>query len=231
MPRPRIICHMVASLDGRLLTERWNGLPETALDLYEEIADRLDTDGWIVGRTTMASFVPAGEAHLASGPQDNGASSASDHVGAAGGRSLAICFDRKGKLMPETDDVEGSHLVLVLSEHVAQEHVAHLVERGVSVFFAGSEGNDIASAIERIGSAFDAKALLLEGGGMLNGAFLEQGLIDETSTLVMPVLDGQSGIPSIYDYQGQLQGRPLELLGVETLDYDAVWMHHRISGG
>ncbi|WP_119306919.1 dihydrofolate reductase family protein [Cohaesibacter haloalkalitolerans] len=227
MSRPRIICHMVASLDGRLLTERWNGLPQEALDLYEEIADRLDADGWIVGRTTMSSFVPAGDENLE--PAFDPAIKPLDHVGTPAGRSLAICFDRKGKLKPQTDDVEGSHLVLILSDRVSRSHVAELVAKGVSVLFAGPDGNDIAGAIGRLKDAFKVSALLLEGGGVLNGAFLEQGMIDETSTLVMPVLDGESGIPSIYDHEGKLRGKSLKLLDVETLAYDAVWMHHQIK--
>ena len=212
---------MVASLDGRLLHERWTGLPEEAIDLYEAIADSFDADGWIVGRTTMETYLPSGPENLT-----DMSGGLADHIGDRADRPLAIAFDRTGKLLPDSDEVEGCHLVLLLSEQVAKSHVDALIEKGVSVIFSGPEGSNIEKALDTISEAFGAKTLLLEGGGILNGAFLKKKLIDETSTLIVPVLDGQSGIPSIYDHQGEICGQPLKLLDIKRLEHDAVWLHH-----
>jgi hypothetical protein len=55
--RPKIICHMVSSIDGRLLVDRWTppaaGVDEDIVLRYDEVAARFDADGWIVGRATM----------------------------------------------------------------------------------------------------------------------------------------------------------------------------------
>jgi hypothetical protein len=59
--RPKIICHMVSSIDERLLMDRWTrpaaGMAaDIAHRTYDQIAARFDADGWIVGRKTMESF-------------------------------------------------------------------------------------------------------------------------------------------------------------------------------
>ena len=50
----KIICHMISSVDGRLYPSRW-GSPQEPADittLYEGVAKRFPSQGWIVGRTT-----------------------------------------------------------------------------------------------------------------------------------------------------------------------------------
>lgn len=223
MRRPAITCHMIASLDGRLLTGRWPASEDTLHRLYEGAAQRLGADGWIVGRRTMQDFMPSAEP--ATGPACPGRA---DLIADRAGRPLAICFDRKGKLRPESGDLDGDHLVLVLSDEVSQAHAETLAARGVSVVFAGPGGNRIGDALIRIREAFGIGHLLLEGGGTLNGAFLAAGLIDETSTLVFPVLDGERGVTAIYDRAGTTEARALELVSHETLAEGTVWLRHRI---
>ncbi|HMU01529.1 MAG TPA: dihydrofolate reductase family protein, partial [Amaricoccus sp.] len=165
---------MATSLDGRLLPERWPISDQEVLEVYDSSAARLDAGGWIVGRETMQHYVTAGEPSFgkAGGPR-------TDIVVQGSTCPIAVCFDRKGRLQPEAGEIDGDHLVLVVSEGVSFEHVEKLVARGVSVFFAGPNGEDIAGALDRIGSAFGADRLLLEGGGRINGAFLAAGLVDD----------------------------------------------------
>ena len=43
------------------------------------------------------------------------------------------------------------------------------------------------------------QTLLPEGGGHINGAFLEAGLVDELSLLIAPGIDGRHDIPAVFD--------------------------------
>jgi len=54
---------------------------------------------------------------------------------------------------------------------------------------------DLAQAVSLLGQHFGIRRLLLEGGGHINGAFLEAGLVDELSLLVVPGIDGRHDIP------------------------------------
>ncbi|MBR9894470.1 riboflavin deaminase [bacterium] len=223
MQRPHIICHMITSLDGRLLAERWPCSAHSLLEIYDGAADRLGASGWIVGRRTMEHYIDSKTP--VPGPA---APSRTDHVASHVGATLAICVDRHGTLHPESGELDGEHLVLVLSEQVPDAHVEMLIARGVSVIFAGPEGDQLEDALIRIGEAFGVSRLLLEGGGRMNGAFLAADLIDETSTLIYPVVDGQSGVASIYDHDGPIAARGLELISSETLDTGTVWLRHRV---
>ena len=59
--RPEIICHMVSSIDGRLLVDRFSP-PAAGVDgarlrrHYDEVYRRFGADGWMVGRVTMEEF-------------------------------------------------------------------------------------------------------------------------------------------------------------------------------
>jgi 5-amino-6-(5-phosphoribosylamino)uracil reductase len=59
--RPKIICHMVSSIDGRLLVDRWTP-PPSGVDsniihnTYDRVAARFEADGWIVGRESMEGY-------------------------------------------------------------------------------------------------------------------------------------------------------------------------------
>src|SRR5437868_14544459 len=60
--RPKIICHMMSSIDGRLFVDRWTtpavGIKATTLrGHYDDVASRFESDGWIVGRKTMEEII------------------------------------------------------------------------------------------------------------------------------------------------------------------------------
>jgi riboflavin biosynthesis pyrimidine reductase len=113
-------------------------------------------------------------------------------------------------------------------------YLAELREDGVSYIFAGPKGDDLALAMEQLGTVFGVKTLLLEGGGAINGSFLKRRLIDEFSTLIYPAVDGLAGVQSIVDYHGTEDERPgagqaLRLIGCETLEGGMVWLRHKVE--
>ena len=223
MPRPHITCHMITTLDGRLKTEGWPYSEDELLTIYDAVGARLEGQGWIIGRASLEGWVPHVEPMLDPAP-----TAQPDRLADLAGRTLGVVFDRKGRLLPDTDELEGDHLAIVLSERVAQAHVERLIERGISVVFGGPDGDDIEGALTSIAEGFAIDRLLLEGGGTLNGTFLAKGLIDATSTLILPLIDGNSGAPAIYE-QGAGPAQSLELVQAETLENGIVWLRHRVS--
>lgn len=156
------------------------------------------------------------------------------HVGNRNGRKLAIGIDPSGRVHFGKDNVGGDHAVAVLGEHVSDIHLSELRADGMSYVFAGPKGDDLPGAMERIGSTFGVKKLLLEGGGSINGAFLKHGLIDEFSTLIFPAVDGVAGTQRIIDYHGSDGDRPgagqaLRLTHCETLEGGMVWLRHAVE--
>jgi len=56
--KPYVICHMVASLDGRTLISRWQPEDARRRDLLEPFHDQLEADAWLIGRVTGRTFPP-----------------------------------------------------------------------------------------------------------------------------------------------------------------------------
>jgi riboflavin biosynthesis pyrimidine reductase len=233
--RPKVICHMASSVDGRLLVDRWSkpasGTDENAVrEHYESVASRFQSDGWIVGRVTMEEIVQ-GPARTVKAP---GGGLRGTYVADRAGRKIAVAIDPKGKLHYGQDNAGGDHIVAVLGEQVSDDYLAELREDGVSYLFAGPTGQDLRLALETLGESFGAKTLLLEGGGRINGAFLKARLIDEISLLVYPGIDGLSGMPSIFEYEGAPDEMPaaaqsLRHSGTETLSDGVVWLRYRVE--
>lgn len=233
--RPFIICHMAASIDGRLHPSRFTSTAsgvsaEILRGHYEPVAERFGAEGWIVGRKTMSEMAKGAEQNA-----EPGAPLAREpHVANRNGRNLAIAIDPSGRVHYGKDNIGGDHVVVVLGEQVADAYLAELREDGVSYLFAGAKGDDLSAAMAQLASVFGVKRLLLEGGGIINGAFLRHRLIDEFSTLIHPAVDGVAGSPSIIDYNGTDGQRPgagqaLRLISCETLEGGMIWLRHAVE--
>lgn len=233
--RPRIICHMVSSIDGRLLVDRWTpparGIEKGTLSQrYEEIAAQFGAGGWMVGRKTMtyyANGTPRPSTTTAAFPRET-------FCADGRGRDIAVAIDPHGKLHYGTDQADGNHLVTILGEQVSDTYLAELREDNVSYLFAGPDGHDLHRAMDILGDSFGIKTILLEGGGIINGAFLKAWLIDEISLLVYPGIDGLAGMPSIFEYEGTPDDRPatglsLRHTSTDTLDGGMVWLRYGVE--
>jgi 5-amino-6-(5-phosphoribosylamino)uracil reductase len=233
--RPYIICHMGTSIDGRLHPSRFTrpaaGVSAEALRRhYEAVHDRLEAEGWIVGRVTMAEMAKGRERPVAAASPI----ARELYLGQRNGRNLAVAIDPFGRIHYGQDNVGGDHVVAVLGEQVSDAYLSELREDGASYIFAGKKGEDLPGAMAQLASLFGVKKLLLEGGGWINGAFLKHRLIDEFSTLIYPAVDGLAGAQSIVDYHGANGERPgvgqaLRLIGCETLEGGMVWLRHRVE--
>lgn len=233
--RPKIICHMVTSIDGRLHPSRFSP-PAAGVDRatlrrhYDEVSARFGTDGWMVGRTTMQEIAKGRpRAAAATGPIPR-----KTHVADRRGRNLAIAIDPHGKVHYESDHLYGDHVVAVLGEAVPDDYLAALRETGVSYLFAGPNGQDLQSALTTLGQVFEVGSILLEGGARTNGLFLKLGLLDEISILIQPAVDGLVGVQSIFEYPGRADERPaadlaLRHLTTETLEGGTAWLHYAVE--
>ncbi len=228
MARPRVICHMVASVDGRIVPDGWP-LSVDVRKHYEDVHASYSPDAWICGRVTMEPFAK----HLrrdAEVARENLAGAERDDFIAPGAQaSFAFAIDASGRLAWESNDIDDDHVVAILSERVSDEYLAFLRKRGVSYLLAGAREVDLAVALEKVGAKFNVKTLMLEGGGRINGGMLRAGLIDEVSLLLAPVADGRIGTPALFDVDGDdVTPRRLALESVERRDDDILWLRYRV---
>jgi riboflavin biosynthesis pyrimidine reductase len=220
--RPNIICHMLSSVDGKIDATSLKAV--ISAGEYEATGAQLNGDAWICGRTTMQHF--AGDepfvsiANRPAGPQPV-------HV-ARRAQSYAIAVDTVGKLRWPSGDLDGDHLICVVSERVPEDYLATLRSAGISYVVSGESVVDLVQAVNLLGEHFGIRRLLLEGGGHINGAFLEAGLVDELSLLIVPGIDGRHDIPAVFDGVSPARSTavPLRLKSVERRANDTLWIRY-----
>lgn len=234
--RPAVICHMMSSVDGRLINERWtqpfDGKPQSALVAeYAKAGRTLDTDAWMFGLKTAQAFLPY---KFVAKKRTSNMERKPFHANRTSER-LFIVSDPEGTIFYNQSKVRGDDILTVLREAVPDDYLLHLQKAGISYIFAGKDGFDLPHALEILGNEFGIKAISLQGGGIINGAFLKAGLIDEISIAIYPGIDGLSGIPSIFESVGAqddlpAQGQSLELKSVRQLADGVVWLRYVIHG-
>ena len=229
MTRPRVICHMMTSIDGRIVTDGW---PQSAegRKQYEIVHATYEPDGWLCGRVTM-------ELHFASGVRPNAdvvreyhGAPRDDFVAPGEHESYAFALDSHGRLVWQSGEIEGDHVVAILTTRVSDDYLAALRERGVSYLLAGSPDIDLPLALEKIGQRFGVRTLMLEGGGGINGSMLCAKLVDEVSVLVAQVVDGRVGSATLFDVEGaSMSPQRLALESVEQRADEVLWLRYRVK--
>jgi 2,5-diamino-6-(ribosylamino)-4(3H)-pyrimidinone 5'-phosphate reductase len=222
--RPYVICHMLPSIDGRIVTRGWD--LQNASREYERTAATFDADAWIIGRVSMEPY--AGNARVPT--RKNGARIArEDFVAERDAESYAIAIDPSGKLRWRASDIDGEHVITILTESVSDDYLAFLQAKGVSYLFGGKSRIDLAKVLRKLRARFGIRTLLLEGGGKINGSFLAANLIDELSVLVAPVADGSVGTPTLFDVAGRrAEARKLKLHSIEKRGGGIVWLRYKV---
>ena len=169
MNRPYIVCHMMASLDGRIdcaMMEKLEGTRE-----YEETLQALNAPTTLSGRVTAqlemagpGEFVPADPAPYAR----EGFSKKTE------ARGYQVVVDTQGRLLWDDAGGEEAPLVIVTSQQVPKEYLADLDAKHISWIACGEAKIDLARAVALLAAEFGVERLAVVGGGSINAGFLAQ---------------------------------------------------------
>ena len=227
--RPRVICHMTSSIDGRVVVDGWPESIASAVHReYERIHDRYAADGWMCGRITMEPFAGGVRSENDVAREHDG-NIREDFIASGQFESYAFAIDPSGRLAWSSNAVNGDHVVAIVSEKVADDYLRFPRERGVSYLLAGAKNIDFDVALRKIHERFGVKTLLLEGGGRINGSLLGAGLVDEISLILAPVTDGRIGTPALFDVEGPATPQRLVLEKAESLEDGLLWLRYRVE--
>jgi 2,5-diamino-6-(ribosylamino)-4(3H)-pyrimidinone 5'-phosphate reductase len=231
MNRPYVICHMCTTIDGKILVDRWRKLPggEAAGNLFESTAATFGIGAWLVGTTTMKEF--AGRATKL--PAAGGPVPAGDFIANAKAKSLAIGTDSRGVLRFQKSEVDGAHVVLLITELASPAYRTHLRKAGVSYLLCGTKEISLPRALAKLHQHFGLRKLMLQGGGGINGSMLKAGLVDEISQVIVPIVDGGgSEITGFFDPPGRpapSAAASLRLIRQKALKGGAHWFRYRVE--
>ena len=227
--KPYVICHMVTTIDGKILSNRWPAVAghQGSANLFETTAASFGIGAWIVGTTTMKEF--AGRAQKL--PRAPKTFVRRDHIAKPNAKTLAIGADVKGVLRFQENEVEGDHIVIITTQRASDAYLLHLQNAGVSYLICGRKEIDLHLAMDKLARVFKLRKLMAQGGGKFNGSMLAAGLIDEISHLTVPIADGGVGIASIFDIPGnppKKAAAKLKLTKHQTLPGGITWNRYRV---
>jgi riboflavin biosynthesis pyrimidine reductase len=223
---------MAASIDGRILPRRWRPQSFSSGAVFERLHKELGCDAWLVGRVTGQEFAKA-----RSYPgQPSATLPREPWFAIRNANAYGIVLDAHGKIAWGRSEIGGDPVVVVLTTKVSDAHLAGLCSEGVSYIFAGDDELDLSRTLELLNQELGVERLLLEGGGVANGAFLRAGLVDEVSLILCPVIDGSTGAPSVFDSAPAEAGHgaPLRAMSLESsraLDDGSMWLRYRLQNG
>ena len=231
MDRPKIICHILQSVDGNIDGDFFT-LPELspAYRAFSRIREEYACDAVISGATTAAEiyrgrFVDNLPTSSERWPRTDWKARQADRY--------AVVIDGTGSVRWESGSVERRgeklHVIVVLQENASDAYISHLRKAGVSYIFAGKDSMDLPLAARKLKELFGIQSMLLSGGGVVDWSFLQAGLIDEISLVVPPVIDGGVRLPSAFDDSPLAVCHTpvaLHLTDVQRLEGDALWLRY-----
>lgn len=223
MMKPYIICHMMASIDGRIdcdMTDKISG------NEYYTALDLLECPSQLSGKVTA-------EMHYARTEHFEGCEPS---VGktvfhkATDAEGYSIVTDSHGTLLYEGSSVDGKPLLVITSEQATTDYLRLLENMDISYIAAGAERTNLVEAMDVLAREFKVKRLAVCGGGHINGAFLEAGLLDEVSLQIAAGIDGRKGMAAVFDGIAD-SNRPPVLLHLQSVHRmegtDTVWIRYK----
>jgi riboflavin biosynthesis pyrimidine reductase len=223
---------MTTTVGGKIITENWREEPwaSTYDGLFEKYHSSFESEAWILGRVSMEKDFSGGlkpELIKPDKPIER-----VHFIGNLEATSFAVAVDGQSKLGWDTNETGGDHLIELLTESVSDAYLYYLQRKGISYVFAGLEELDFRLALAQLATLFPIKTLMLEGGGHLNGSFLNEGLIDELSLLIIPVADGTPKSTSLFEVNEHLWKQPASLMKLEEVrqvEGGTIWLRYSFS--
>lgn len=220
----KIICYMYASLDGRIdcaMTEKIDPISKSYYAHLKSFGDFTQ----INGKTTNAIHYADKGVFMTKSYSPSGKT----FYKAEDAKGYQVCLDTRGTLLWGTNKVDGRPLVVVTSEKASTEYLDYLKSKKISYITCGAEKIDLKETVAVLEKEFGVKLSVITGGGHINGAFLDEGLIDEVEMMFGAGIDGREGWASSFD--GRSQDRNpvlLDLTDVEKLEKGTVLLKYKV---
>lgn len=214
--KPKVIVHAQISLDGGI-----NGFENTGI--FYSLAYRFNADMVLFGSNTVFTateqYPPEKEADFIKpiiDPNDD--------------RPFGVIPDSRGILqnlhivrnMGYLKDV-----IILVSETTPPSYLDNLKKRNYDFIVAGKDHVDYRKAFEILNNRYNCKIIRTDSGGLLTNILLEQGLVDEISLIVSPVLVG-TAIPNLFRNLSLQNKIHLELLNSEVIDHNYLFVTYRV---
>ncbi len=236
MDKPFVVCHMLASLDGKIDGD-FMVAPENApvLQEYGKLRVSYACQATLYGTVTMEGSYS--ETRMSELPNSRMLYPKEDYQAPTDVKNYIVSIDPKGILGWKSKYIERknrpkSHVIEVLTEQVSNNYLAYLRQFDISYIFAGQDQLDCNVVLYKLKTVFQIDRLMIAGGGLMNWSFLQDNLIDELSLVISPLADGNRKAVSIFEKAEFLPDRTpavFTLKEVKQIEGDGLWLRYLLK--
>ena len=112
-------------------------------------------------------------------------------------------------------------IIEVITDQVSNEYLHYCQEKRISYIFAGKDKIDINTSLVKLKKLFKIDKMLLQGGPTLDGAFINDNLIDAISIIISPVTS--PGGDTLFKPSKYME---FKLVEFKELSNSNIWLHY-----
>lgn len=202
MKRAKVIVHMYVSVDGKFKGQE--GSPALGEYYAKSLFDLSNANA--NGSTTLIEAAAPQKPDLS--PYTGEGIEYEDWIPDIKADTWVVALDRKGKVGWESPYWSyGSikmRVVEVVTKQAPKAYLEFLRAKQIPYIVAGEDEFDLEEILVKVKKYFKIDPLVVSGGAITNGLFLNAGLVDEISLVVTPNVSGDNNIRSAFDTVGQI---------------------------
>ncbi len=184
--KPYVISNVGMSLDGKLATVTGDSRISCEEDLIRVHKIRAKVDAIMVGIGTVLKDDPRLTVHKIKADKN----------------PIRIVVDSKLRIPLNARVLNNeAKTIIATTEKADKEKMKLLKERGVEVIVCGRDKVDLKELMKILYNK-GIRSILLEGGGTLNWGMFKEGLVDEVSVYIAPMIFGGKDAVSYVDGEG-----------------------------
>lgn len=237
MNRPYVIIHTHTSIDGNIDIIDLPGF-YTGSQHYQDIALTPDKqvfniDAYLNGKTSTEDNIT----HYRTPEVDENAGlvPAGDYIAVPDAEMYYVSIDPRGELAFD-DNTFGyggvqTHFIEVLTDTASNAYKDFLRRKQISYIIAGEDQIDYALMLHKL-HGLGIERLMVGGGGVINWSFLQNGLVDEVSSVIAPVANGDPTAHRFFTARepySTVSPTEFELTSVEDLGDSVVWLRYTVK--
>ena len=217
---PNIILHNSISVDGSLTDFNAN------MELHYQIGGKYKPDVHLIGSNTIKVGIETyGNATL---------EEKDDFIKPLRNEKLPywVIIDTKGILQNLLHEVRRfefcKDVVVLISKNTPNEYIEYLKKRDYYFHIIGKENIILKKSLEFLFDEYKVKTILTDCGKILGNLLLNQGLVNEISLLLHPVIVGDNSYNIFNNVNKKIS---LKLLKNEVFDKDLIWLSYKVIYG
>jgi 2,5-diamino-6-(ribosylamino)-4(3H)-pyrimidinone 5'-phosphate reductase len=218
---PKVIMHDSVSIDGSFVGFEYS---MELMGIHYKIADTFNDKVRIFGSTTalkaiemFGGFTEETEADFAKACKcvDLTYWAVTDSKGLLEGK---LHYFRRSEYCRD--------VVVLITEQTPKSYVEYLASRNYDYYTISENRVDLKSALKILSEKYNSENIMIDSGRELTNAFLNEGLVDEISLLIVPEIVGNK---SQNLFSNVLQKLSLELIKIQQFPFGFVWNLYKVK--